>query len=200
MRHHRLSTLLTLFLATSLAYAGDKKPSWFEGMQNPPRVTPALPPYFIVVSIWPETKTTKEFNMEEGVIWAPEDTARHFEFGADTAIANAKEPLFYARLSATVTQIPKSDKFSAEDSMAARLTSSGVRNVNTRKTKWGNYPVLVLTGDAPEGLSMFTAFVGINSPDGWVIVINYRVPSGKGHPTESEKAIWDRFINETKPQ
>ena len=166
---------------------------------HPLTITPALPANYIVVSIWPETKRTREFNMEEGVIWAPERTARHFEFGADKTLANAKDPMFYVRLSETVSQMPGTDKFKGEERMVAALTSSGVKNVKSSKTKWGHYPVLALTGQAKSGVAMFTAFLGINSPDGWVIAINYRVPTAKGHPTDEEKKIWERFLNETKP-
>ncbi|CAN5755758.1 hypothetical protein BH09VER1_BH09VER1_12690 [soil metagenome] len=168
-------------------------------MSQPLLLTPAVPADFIVVSLWPKTKTTTEFNMEEGVMWAPERTAHHFEIGADDNIATAKDPLFYVRLSKTVSQVPGTDKFKGEENMAATLTSSGVKNVKIRKTKWGDFPVLALTGQAKSGLAMFTAFLGINSPDGWVIAINYRIPTAKGHPTDEEKKIWERFLNETKP-
>jgi hypothetical protein len=135
--------------------------------------------------------------MEEGVVWAPERTARRFEFRADDDFKHAKDPMFYVKLSELVGQVAGTDKLTCEEKAVASLTSSGVKNVKSTKTKWGNYPVFVLTGDA-KGTAMFTAFVGLNSPDGWALVVNYRVPTGKGHPTDEEKKIWERFINESK--
>ena len=59
--------------------------------------------------------------------------------------------------------------------------------------------MLTFTGQARSGVAMFTAFLGTNSPEGWVIAINYRVPTAAGHPTSEEAKIWERFVNETKP-
>jgi hypothetical protein len=86
-----------------------------------------------------------------------------------------------------------------DENIIANLTASGVKDVKLQKNKWGNYPVLALTGMAKGNSPMFTAFLGINSPDTWVIAITYKVPSGKGHPTDEEKKVWERFLNETKP-
>ena len=74
----------------------------------------------------------------------------------------------------------------------------GAKNVSTKKLHWGTYPVLEFTGDRPNGSPFFTAWVGINSPDGWALFIDYRVPKGEGHPTKDEQAIWQHLMEDTK--
>jgi hypothetical protein len=137
--------------------------------------------------------------MDDGVIWAPEKTARQFEFGADRKFSNATEPLFYARLSAEVGQQPGTDIFSNERDIVKNYSAAGLKKVKSSKIKWGNYPVLTLTGERPDGSPVFVAWIGINSPDGWTILVDYRVPKGKGHPTNEETKIWETFLKETKP-
>lgn len=167
---------------------------WFGGLRHPLPVKPVLPANFIAVPLSPDGK----FDMAKGVLWAPQKTALHFEYGADKQIGNAKEPLFYLRLSETVTQSPGTDKISAEKNGVAALTASGVKNVRSRRLRWGDYPVFVLTGEPTQGPLMYTAFVGLNSPEGWVLAITYRVPNSKGHPTDEERRIWEAFLDQTK--
>jgi hypothetical protein len=198
LRHHLCLAILLAF--TPFSHAGDATNDWFAGMLHPPKVTPALPANFIVVSASPATKTTKAFDMSDGVFWAPERTARHFEFGADKKLSNAEDPLFFVHLSDSVGQMPGTDKFTIEKDLVANLTSSGTKKVKSSKSKWGDYPVLSVAGERPDGSPVFVAWVGINSPDGWAMLIDYRVPPQKGHPTVEEKKIWEKFLNETKPQ
>jgi len=201
MMNIRLSLYLLVLLAFApLAQAAGQTNAWFSGMRNPPKVTLALPTNYIVVSASAETKTTKQFNMEDGVVWAPERTARRFEFGADRKFKNLKDPMFFAALSAEVAQQPGGDTFTNEKNIVANYSGAGLKNVKSTKTKWGSYPVLTLTGDRPDGSPIFVAWVGINSPEGWTILVDYRLPSGKGHPSDEEKKIWDNFLNQTKAE
>ena len=198
MRNHLCFAILLTF--TPFSRAADATNGWFAGMPHPPKVTPALPTNFIVVSASPSTKQTKEFDMTDGVIWSPERTARQFEFGADRKFSNAKDPVFYVVLSDQVGQQPGGDAFTNEKNIVANYSAAGLKKVKSAKTKWGDYPVLSLTGERPDGSPVFVAWVGINSPDGWTILIDYRIPRGDGHPSKDEKQIWERFLSETKPQ
>jgi hypothetical protein len=55
------------------------------------------------------------------------------------------------------------------------------------------------TRERPDGSPVFVAWIGINSPDGWTILVDYRVPRGEGNPTKEEKKIWEKFLSGTKP-
>jgi len=190
----------TLLALSSIAHAADATNSWFSGMLDPPKVSPALPTNFVAASASPGTKGTKDFDMYDGVIWSQERTVRQFEFGADGKFSNAKDPLFYVVLSDQVGQQPGGDTFTNEKNIVANYSAAGLKKVKSAKTKWGDYPVLSLTGERPDDSPVFVAWVGINSPDAWTILIDYRVPRGEGHPTKEERKIWERFLSETKPQ
>ena len=192
--------LITLTVLSAGAHAADATNGWFAGMLHPPRVTPALPTNFIVVSASLGTKETKEFDMTDGVIWSLERTARQFEFGADRKFSNAKDPVFYVVLSDQVGQQPGGDTFTNEKNIVANYSTAGLKKVKSAKTKWGAYPVLSLTGERPDGSPVFVAWIGINSPDGWTVLVDYRVPRGEGHPTKEERKIWESFLSDTKPQ
>lgn len=169
--------------------------SWFPGALNP-RITPALPTNYIIVSANPEAKGTKEMDILDGVIWAPERTARQFEFGGDGKLNGAKDPLFHVAITPLVMQKPGTDQFTNEKDLAAKSSATGLKKVKTAKTEWGEYPVLSMTFENPlDGATMFVAWVGLNSPDGWTVLVNHRIPQAKGHPTNEELKIWERFLN-----
>lgn len=177
----------------------DVKGGWFNGMIHPPHVIPALPSNFIIVSAAPETKKSREFDMYRGVIWAPERTARQYEFGSETNLQNAKDPMFFVRLSSSVGQYPGTDRFTDEKNLVGQCRSLGLKNLKTAKNKWGAYPVFSVTGNRSDGSTFYMAWIGINSRDGWTIVVDYRVPMGADHPTKEEQQIWENFLTQTKP-
>ena len=189
--------LVVLVAVAPFSYA-DTTSSWFPGALYA-KITPALPTNFIVVSASPEAKGTKAMDILEGVLWASERTARQFEFGGNGKLNGAKEPLFHVAITPLVMQKPGTDQFTNEKDLEAKSAAAGLKKAKVTKTKWGDYPVLSMTFENPlDGATMFVAWVGVNSPDGWTVLINYRVPQGKGHPTKEELEIWKRFLSETK--
>jgi hypothetical protein len=191
--------LFTLIGLTPLSHAAETN-SWFPGALNL-KISPALPTNYMVVSANPEAKGTKEMDILEGVIWAPERTAHQFEFGGSGKLNEAKEPLFHVTITPLVRQIAGTEQFPNEKDLETKSMVSGLKKVKVAKTKWGNYPVLSMTFENPlDHATMFVAWVGANIPEEWVVLINYRVPQGKGHPTKEELKIWERFLSETKAQ
>ena len=69
--------------------------------------------------------------MEDGVIWAPERTARQFEFGAEHKFEKAKNPMFFVRLSSEVGQFPGRDTFTNEKDIVRNYTAAGLKNVKS---------------------------------------------------------------------
>jgi len=169
---------------------------WFPGMVTPPRVTLALPKTFTVVSFSPDD----EWNMTDGVIWADKETAAPYEKGRKKKMDDLKAPLFYVRLSSSIAQIGKTNQFTHEKEMEQGLAKSGIKNVKLRKLAWGDYPLLELTGTRPDGSVVRIVWVGLNTPGGWTLMIDYRLPIGEGHPSKEELAIWNDFIEKTKPE
>ena len=193
----RLPILLFALFTAVLAQGEDSTNKWFAGMITQLRVIPALPANFIAVSASPHAKKSKEFDMYDGNVWAPERSARRFEFGAEKNFLKTQDPMFYVRLSGDVGQNPGKDTFTNEKNIEANFTKMGLKKVKSAKTKWGDYPVLSVTGERSDGTPVFVAWMGFNSPDGWTVIIDYRVPKGEGHPTKEEREIWVRFLNET---
>ena len=191
--------LVVLVALARLSHAAETN-AWFPGALNL-RITPALPTNYTVVSANPATKGTKDMDFLDGVIWAPALTARQFEFGGNGKLNEAKEPLFHITITPLVRQIAGTEQFTNEKDLEAKAKVSGLKKLKVTKTKWGNYPVLSMTFENPlDGATMFVAWVGANTPEEWAVLINYRVPQGKGHPTKEEMKIWERFLGETKPQ
>jgi hypothetical protein len=165
---------------------------WFRGMLNPPRVNLALPADFTCVSYSPKG----DWNMHDGVIWSDPATARAFERRRQKDLSRIDKPLIYARLSAEVAHKPGTDTFTNEQ-IDQQMRAIGFRDVNKQKLRWGPYPVLAVTGTRPDGTPFYAAWVGTNTPEGWTIMLDYRVPRGAGHPTAAESDIWNRLMRET---
>ena len=191
--------LMVLMALTSVSRAAETKP-WFPGALSL-KITPALPTNYLIVSANPMAKGTDNMDILDGVIWAPERTARQFDFGGSGKLNEAKEPLFHVAVTPLVRQKAGTDEFTNEKDLAAKTKAAGVKKVKVTKTKWGTYPVLSMTFENPlDGATMFAAWVGANSTAEWTVLINYRVPQGKEHPTKEEMKIWERFLKETKAE
>lgn len=196
----RLQLCSTILLAsTALSQAADSS-RWFPGALDL-NISPALPTNYVVVSANPAAKDTGEMDILDGVIWAPERTARQFDFGGNGRLNEAKDPLFHVVVTPLVRQLAGTTQFSNEKDLEANSKASGLKKVKTAKTKWGDYPVLSMTFENPlDGATMFVAWVGANTPEEWTVLINYRVPQGKKHPTKEEIRIWETFLRDTKAQ
>jgi hypothetical protein len=167
--------------------------NWFPGMLHPPHVTLKLPADFTLVSASPGD----EWNMYDGVIWAPTRSAAIYAHLKEKKFEKLQDPLIFVHLSSDVAQMEGTDNFTVEKDLDAMVKATGVRKSATDKHRWGKYPVLEWTGERPNGHPIYAAWVGINSPDGWTIFIDYRVPAGEGHPTEAERAVWTNLMKDT---
>ena len=192
----RLTLLLCALFASALISRADDSLTnqWFAGMLNPPEIVPVLPTNFIVVSASPESRSIKKFNMSDGNIWAPERTARQFEFGVETRFSKAQDPMFLVRLSTQVAQYPGKGKFTIEKDLARNVDSLGLKDAKTKKSKWGKYPVLRPDRRAPQrhaGLHRldWNQFARTAGPSSSIIACL----SARDIPQPKEQQIWGRF-------
>jgi hypothetical protein len=193
------SLLLLLFISAldpGNALAGTN--SWFPGMTNSPAIIPALPTNFVAVAVGSAAKTNKVLDLKQGLVWASEQTAHSLEFSDARPFASAREALFHLALSQNIKQKPGTDTFTDEQEMPGFFTRAGMVNVKSSKTKWGPYPVFMITSERPDGSVFYNAWLGLNSPDRLTIAINYRIPHSEGHPTKEERAIWETFVKGTQ--
>ena len=158
------------------------------GMLSPPLLTFTLPADFVA------TPFGAEADMYRGVLWGTKETAAKVKKAGSYAAADSA--FFLIRLSSDVGQ--EDGSFSHEKDLEKKLESMGMKDVRTNKRKWGDYPVLTMTALRPDGTRAFTAWVGINRGS-WVLFCDFQTGRGPGHPTEQEKAIWNDFLEKTKP-
>ena len=91
------------------------------------------------------------------------------------------------------------DSLSTTSSELEKMAKSlGVRNVSITTTKWGNYPVLSVKGKVSDKKLFRLAYIGLNCPDGWVMVASLVHPDREGHPNKQDEQLWDDFIKNTK--
>ncbi len=77
------------------------------------------------------------------------------------------------------------------------LPKINLKHVKVQFLKWGSYPVVAMENKHQNETIMY-AWVGLNAPDGETLLINYLFPNGKKHPTKEERALWNKFLTETK--
>ena len=159
------------------------------GMLSPPLLTFTLPSDFVA------TPFGAEADMYRGVLWGTKETAAKVKKAASFAAANSA--FFMIRLSSDVG-LEEDGTFSHEKGLEKTLESMGMKEVKTRKLKWGDYPVLTMTAIRPDGTRAFTAWMGINRGS-WVLFYDFQTGRGPGHPTEKELAIWNDFLEKPKP-
>jgi hypothetical protein len=191
------SCLVALATISVVSHAADAANSWLPGFPEL-KIVPALPANFIVVSADPSDKGKKEIGgILGGVIWAPAGTAHQYEFSGGKNLNKTKAPLFHIAITPLARQQPGRCNFSIEEIL--NKSDPSIKNAKITKRKWGKYPVMSMSFEQPDGSTIFTAWVGLNL-NGWTVLIKYCIPQGKGHPTDEEKKIWERFLSETKAQ
>lgn len=138
--------------------------------------------------------------MYSGVIWSEPGTAEPFAHGKTADLSRIAKPLFWVHLSSEVGQNPGTDTFSNEAGLKEAMVDFGFHDVDILKYQWGAYPVLSATGTRPNGSPFFVAWVGINTPEGWALIIDYRVPRSEDYSPKDAAAIWRNFLEHTRPR
>ena len=174
---------LLILLCTKSMYAEEKSlriqelipETWFEY----PAIEPALPDSYVLgpkevygYSIWGESKDVEAY--------------------CKTPNCETKRPIFLLRHAYDTIQTGP-DSFSNEENISNVLGSIGVRNIQTTKLKWGNYPVLVVEGTNADKPIRF-AMIGLNSPNRFVILIRFFSTANE----EDSSEIWNTFLRDTR--
>lgn len=162
--------------------------SLLPGMLNPPLVSFLLPDDFVLSHMGAEA------NVSNGVLWGRKETlAKVRKEGLYTEVDSA---FFLAMLSSDVAV--EDGTFSHEGEIKESCQASGMKEILTRKLKWGDHPVLTLTALRSDGTRMTKAWVGINSGT-WVLAFDFFPASGAEHPKKNQLEIWNQFLEKTKP-
>ncbi len=177
----------------AVTFPAPKPGEWFPGLATPPAINPKLPDAFTIVTL----DSNGQWNMKQGVLWALPATAKPFEQGQSTAFSETAAPLFLVRISSDIAQLPGTKTFSHEKSVENLFTRTGTKDLKVQKFTWGSHPVLAVTGKRPNGAPIHLAWIGLNSPDGWTLLVDYKTPKGEGHPTSEETKIWEDFLTQS---
>jgi hypothetical protein len=165
-------------------------------MNHPPPLDVSLPHGFTVVSL----NRQGEWNMYDGVLWGPADVAEALTSRKVTDLRHITKPLFWVHLSSEVAQNPGTDTFTNEPDVETVMANLGLRDVKKRKDHWGSYPVLSVTGIRADGLPFHIAWIGLNTPDGWTLAVDYRVPAAGNVTDDNTAGIWRSFLEDTQPR
>ena len=102
------------------------------------------------------------------------------------------------KLSANVAQTGPNSFSENEDHLIKSLKIKDPNNFDFIKHKWGNYPVQSIKVKF-MGKQLFTAWVGLNDPEGgFTLLFNLVYPETEGHPNKEDIDLWDNFIMKTK--
>lgn len=116
--------------------------------------------------------------------WGPREVLEKF-FEDQTSL---KQPILRFKLSGTIAEA-EPNKFLA--------VGNEEKKIEGKELKWGPYPVYAscLPSKKPE----YNAWIGLNSPEGWVLQANLVYPEKEDYPEKEALELWNRFIGETKP-
>ena len=175
---------------------------WFPNTLNPPSVALYLPSDFSIYSGSAQhSEGNPEFNMYDGVFWADPTTGKEYEHLKKKDLTQLKSPLFWVKLSSSVGQHPGTSNFTNENAIEQTSAMFKLENVKVEKRFWGEYPLLIWTATKPDGSLIHSAWVGLNSPAGWTILIDYRIPiNGSKEDNKKYTKIWEDFITKTVPK
>ena len=196
MNRMLLKISFVLFLAADLAM-GQEYTNWFPSIRDPPKVSLKLPSEFRVFSATPQNVDGDELDMTYGVFWCDAQTGSQYERQKTSSFKKLKAPLFFVRLSSDVGQEPGTDTFTCESQLEGAAKTMSFRKSKSEKRSWGTYPLLIWTGERADGTEFHSMWIGLNTPDGWTILVDYRTPlDPKNEVTEYER-IWTEFVQES---
>lgn len=151
----------------------------------PLAVEPAIPSNFVAAS------REGEPNIYEGIFWGPKETLkRYFENPA-----SLKEPILFVELSAHVAQKGPTQFTVDFDDLDRQFRNAGEEGCAHRDYKWGNYPIKAICAPV-KGQKLETALVGLNDPNGWVLMVHLIAPE-EGEKVAAE--FWRNFLENTRP-
>lgn len=155
---------------------------WFPGEDI--NFQPTLPKDFILAS------SAKNPSLADGVYWGSPLALKAY-FAKEAPLPG---PVIAVRYSASVHQ-KGPQEFTGDAKTARDLKVLGGRQLKMRKSMWGEYPVLIVSGISHGGNFYYLAYIGLNQPDGKCLMLTFLSSSENNRASEGELAIWDRLLN-----
>lgn len=130
---------------------------------------------------------------DERVYWGPTNALSTY-FLSRTVRKN--NPIISAKISNNTKQSELTEE-NVQAFIQKVIPQMDLKHKAVQFLKWGDHPVVAMENQH-RGETIMYAWVGLNSPNGETLLINYLFPNGRKHPTKEEREIWNKFLNETK--
>ena len=153
---------------------------------TPLAVDPGVPTDFVAL--------TPSGNLDpyDWIYWGPKNVLEAY-FKDPTSL---KEPLIRVKLSGNVAQTGLNSFNNENPRELAALKRMSPKDFASIRTQWGNYPVFAIRTKM-NGKVLFTAWTGLNAPEGWTLMFNLVYPEKKGHPTKKDRQLWENFLTKS---
>lgn len=183
-----MGALLTMIFSNVIC-AGDSEPSelpricalipdtWVEF----PAIAPAIPADYIMM----------RYDNLMSIAWGAKEDLDGYKM--EEAQNPPNRAIFLLNHSTEQQTGPNSFSFTKK-SFIQEMQKAGVKVTRARNARWGEYPLFIYEGNGPRGQCLRSIWVGLNSPDGWVLHISM-IPTK--NRMEDEK-LWNRFVEDTK--
>lgn len=153
----------------------------------PLAIEPGIPEDFVALS------PKGALDLYDWTYWGPEDVLKaYFENPA-----SLKSPIIRVKLSSNTAQTGPHSFNGGNDEWLLKMKKEDPAFASI-ETKWGAYPILAVRTKIEDKL-IFMAWVGLNDPSGWTLMLNLVYPEKKGHPTKKDRQLWESLLMKTTP-
>lgn len=174
--------LILSMLSSSLFAANSKE--FLPDLILPLPVNLAVPENFIVKSAIPD----REPSLSDGVIWGTKEEINDF------LTKSEKGTVLVAKLSTNMAQIGENE-FEGENEVTSSLEKMGMKDIQKKKLKWEDYPILSVQGKSPDGKPFCIAWIGLNHASSVLYIGGHFSSDSKTY--ESGLKTWENVINQT---
>ncbi|CDZ79623.1 hypothetical protein BN1013_00118 [Candidatus Rubidus massiliensis] len=152
-------------------------------------IEPAIPNNFIAMS------ETGKLNLQDWIYWGPQEVIEDF-FKSDKK--QLKSPIIRIKLSGNVFQTGPESFGPAKDLAIVEQMKKNPEQYNLIQKKIGDYPVIAFTNKIGNH-AVTTGWIGLNDPEGLVLLCNLVCPSLDKEPSKEDLKLWNAFLNESTP-
>lgn len=185
---------ILLFLLVSTLHADDalfEKPRivrLLPGLVTPLAVKPAVPGDFEAVSPGGPPEITNT------LFWGNVGVVCGFLENHSTL----REPIIGVQLSQNMQHKAGTKALTGEKELLKEMKSHGYKVIKSRKLLWSIYPVWVVQLQTPKNKTLHLAWVGLNAPQGSVLMFQLIYPESWDQKKAQSIDLWENFLTKTE--
>lgn len=158
------------------------------GLVTPLAVKPAIPGDFEALS--PESTP----DITRTLFWGNMGVVQGFLQNA----SNLREPIVGVKLSNNMQHKAGTKELTGEKELLKEMKSHGYKVVKSRKLFWSIYPVWVVQLQTPNNRALHLAWVGLNAPQGSVLMFQLIYPESWDQKMAQNIDLWENFLTKTE--